>query len=485
MLGAIVTAITILSGFITSENRPDQRVSANGSRARVVLITIDSLTASRMSLHGYFRDTTPLLERLGQEAFVFDRHYSNGNYTTPSIGSILTGTRPWVHRAFQLNSRPVAPIAQAGLIPTLKQAGYRTLAVATNPYAMPELHRIGSWIDREQVGKVEFADYKLLNQFPTFGSVLFFPTPRRIQYAYRRLAYPRHTGNSHFDPEDAFAAARDLLATELDDQDPELLWIHLFPPHDPYAAPAPFLRLFDPSDEALAVHDSVAPIAFAAKAYSNFPGALSGRYDEAVRYVDYHVGRFLDWLKEEGCYDDSLIIVTADHGESFAHSYGRHGGPMLYEDLIHVPLLIKLPHQQTGARITDVVTEHADLFPTILDCLGLPVPNHVGGRSLRPVMEGRKLDARPVYAMNFEQNRVSGPLENGTVALLDGRYKYVRYLGQIRYPYMPKLQDGLYDVVSDPAEKDDLSLTRPEISVRMRAAIDAAVSKYSLPADRR
>lgn len=479
-VGALVAGVTILSAFIGSRSGPDGRLPASGSRSRVILISVDSLAANRMSLYGYFRDTTPSLNKFAQQAFVFDRHYTNGNFTTPSIDSILTGTRPWVHRVFQLNARPRPYIAQLGLIPTLKRSGYRTMAVATNAYAMPELHRVAGSLDRERVSRVEPIEFKDLQWFPTFGSVFFFPTVERIQGVYRRLAYWHYTSNLHFDPESAFAEARALLTAE-SHSPAEFLWIHLFPPHEPYAAPAPFLRSFDPSDKALTINDSRPPILFAAKTYPGFPGVFSARYDEAIRYVDYHIGSFLNWLKQEGYYENSLIVVTADHGESFAHSYGSHSGPMLYEDLIHVPLIVKLPGQHTGSRIRDVVTEHADLFPTIADCIGVRVPGRVEGRSLRPAMEGRPVQPNVVFSMNFEQNSVSGPLQKGTVAMVKGQYKYVRHLGRVSYPYMPEIHDEFYDVVNDPSESTNLIASRPEIAATYRAAIDAAISQHRLP----
>ena len=83
--------------------------------------------------------------------------------------------------------------------------------------------------------------------------------------------------------------------------------------------------------------------------------------------------------------------------------------------------------------------------------------------------------------MNFERNSVFGPLQDGTVALVDGRYKYVRHLGRVLYRDMPKVEDGLYDVVSDPGDNSNLITAKPDIAASMRAAIDTAVAEHSLP----
>jgi arylsulfatase A-like enzyme len=153
---------------------------------------------------------------------------------------------------------------------------------------------------------------------------------------------------------------------------------------------------------------------------------------------------------------------------------------MLYEDLTHVPLLIKLPHQQIGRRVA-VDTEHADLLPTMLDYLGQPVPHHVEGRSLRAALEGLPLEPRPIYSMDFEQNAVFSPLKTGSVAMLDGRYKYVAFFGKPKEPLMPKLDDALYDLQADPGETKNLIAEEPSRAAKMRAAIQTQVAAHSLP----
>jgi arylsulfatase A-like enzyme len=479
--GAVSLGVTILTAAMPWGQAANEPLRSSGPRPPLILITIDTLSASHMSLYGHFRDTTPSLKKFASESFVFEHHYSNANFTTPSISSILTGTRPWVHRTFQLNSRPLRVIAQAGLIPTLKRAGYRILAVATNPYANPRLQGVDPWVDSERPGKIEFPEYRLVNLFPTFGSVLYFPTLDRLNRGYRQFAYRHYTSNLHNDPEVAFAEARSMLTTARNQPEPVFLWVHLFGAHDPYAAPRPFLQSFNSSSKALTVNSTTPPYMFEAPKDPNFPGVLSDRYDEAVRYMDDHVGRFLDWLRPAGLLDDALVIVTADHGESFGHSYGGHTGPMLYEELIHVPLLVKLPHQHSGSRIPEPRTAHADLLPTILDYMDLPVPAQVEGRSFLPVLEGRTLPQRPVFAMNFEKNSVFGPLRTGSVAVLEGRYKYVRHLGALSYPLMPKIEESLYDLETDPAEERNLASQMPGLAARMGAQIKAEVALHSLP----
>ena len=355
--------------------------------------------------------------------------------------------------------------------------------MTTNEYAAADLQGSRPWVDRQVSARVDDSFQQFVKWVPFGEHLEFFPAIEKILIATQQYIVGRDTTNLHFDPESAFAAARQMLQSSQNVEQPAFLWVHLFPPHHPYAAPAPFLRTFDPSPKALTQVASIAKLQFLAGRDRNFPGVLLGRYDEAVRYVDHHIGRFLDWLKQQGRFDDALIVVTSDHGESFTHGYGRHSGPLLHEELIRVPLLIKLPHQQQGRRVSQLLTEHADILPTILEYLGRPGPGHVEGRSLKQVIEGGTMTPAPVYAMNFQQNGAFLPLKTGAVAMVEGRYKYIRYLGENKYELMPKLEDGLYDLSADPGELRNLVAEMPDRAAQMRAAIDAKLTAHSaLPA---
>jgi len=481
--GACAVGVAILMAALpSSERRQDPTpITTAGPRPPIILISIDTLAASHMSLYGYFRDTTPAINRLATQAVVFDNHHSNSNFTTSGISSILSGVRPWVHRAFQFGGKPRPEVARQGLIPSLHRAQYETLTVATNRYAAPDMHRSGSSVDRQATGRVDESGQQFMQRVPFGEDLRFFPTIESTLQFVEGYSVGRDMENLHYDPETAFSAARQMLLSSRSDETPAFLWVHLFPPHDPYASPAPFLKTFEPRSRALTQAGSIGKRLFSARQDPNFPGVLLGRYDEAIRYVDHHVGSFLDWLKQQGRFDDALIIVTSDHGESFTHGYGLHAGPLLHEELIRVPLLIKLPQQQQGRRVTDILTEHADILPTVLEYLRQPAPAHVEGRSLKPTLDGGAMTPRPVYAMNFEQNGAFLPLQNGAVTMLEGRYKYVRYLGKLKYEFMPKLEDGLFDLSADPGELKNLAPEMPDRAAQMRAAIDAQVSAHSLP----
>jgi arylsulfatase A-like enzyme len=206
---------------------------------------------------------------------------------------------------------------------------------------------------------------------------------------------------------------------------------------------------------------------------------LLGRYDEAVRYVDDRLGAFFDGLQADGRLDSSLLVVTADHGESFGHDYGAHGGPELYEDIVRIPLLVRLPGQRNAQRVA-VPAEQADLLPTLSELAGLPrLPDDFGieGRSLAVAWRKEGLPARPVFAMSFERQSKAHALTPGTVAVVDGQWKLHRTLG-------PPASDGagvtasrLFDVIADPAERHDLASARPDVVARLQALVDTEVQR--------
>ena len=151
---------------------------------------------------------------------------------------------------------------------------------------------------------------------------------------------------------------------------------------------------------------------------------------------------------------------------------------MLYESIIRVPLLIKEPHQAAGRR-SAAVSEQIDLMPTVLELAGMPAPDQTEGRSLVPVIHGGA--GHPVFSMNFEQNNRFAPFTTGSVAMIDGPWKYVRYLGHIHYPYMPVLENTLVNLQADPAETANVAGAHPEIAEKMRRTIEDELARHNSP----
>jgi arylsulfatase A-like enzyme len=121
-------------------------------------------------------------------------------------------------------------------------------------------------------------------------------------------------------------------------------------------------------------------------------------------------------------------VLTSDHGESFEHGYFTHGGPFLYEEVTHIPLIIKEPAQNTG-KVIDAIVEQVDIPASLLDFADIPVPPWMEGQSLVPLIRGRELPNRPAFSMNFEQNPSRGhQITKGSIAVWEGGYKLIHYL---------------------------------------------------------
>jgi arylsulfatase A-like enzyme len=441
------------AGAAVSESRPPR------TRPHILLLTIDALSAQHMSLYGAKRPTTPNLDAFGLGAAVFDRAYANANFTSSSVPSILSGTRPWTHRAFHIFSWPIVAARRASLPAELARAGYLTGYVATNSYAGAARNGLGPYFAFGRSDQVPIA-----LQCPDRAAALLpyeCPASQILPLLFAQKLWIKletwlvvGKTNRHYDPSQATEAALAWLQTA-DKSRPVFLWVHLFPPHAPYATPPPWLGHFDGSAEGRDLDSSDPDEIYLFRDLApEHVRVLQARYDESVQYVDHYAGEFLnEALKILG--DNTVVVVTADHGESFANGYGGHGGPGLYESIIHVPLIIKLPSQTHALRFTTLV-EHVDIAPTLAALAGISPPATWEGRSLLPLWTADTASAdlppRPAFAMNFEENHFASTLRTGSLSVIDGHWKLVQYLGALHYPQMPPLHDELFDIESDPGE---------------------------------
>jgi arylsulfatase A-like enzyme len=454
---------------------------SGADRPNIILLTIDALSAPHMSLYGYARPTTPQLARFAQGAVTFDRAYANGNYTTPGIASILTGTLPWTNRALQLPVWPLTRTRVTSLPAVLERAGYRTGYVSTNAIAGAAKQGFGRYFQfarTDRTGHVTLCADSLSRYLRyVCAAAELSPLEELDDFA---SDFQHSPDNLEHDPRLATEPALHWLATVHRDK-PIFLWVHLFPPHSPYAAPPPWLGRFDPSARdrnAASTQPSWAWI------LSQLPNAqvrtLMARYDESVAYADFYAGKFLERALEL-LGPDTAIVVSADHGESFTHGYGAHTGPGLYDEIIHIPLILKLPGETAGRRC-DTPVQQADIAPTLAALAGVAAPGDWAGESLLEACAGTRAGEpapeRPVFSMNFEQNPRFAALKTGSVAVIRGRWKLIHYMGALHYPYMPPLHDELYDLMSDPGEQHNLAAAHPAVVQQLRGLIEAALAQY-------
>ncbi|MGA2417217.1 MAG: sulfatase [Candidatus Sulfotelmatobacter sp.] len=429
----------------------------------IYLITIDALSADHTSLYGYSLPTTPHLERFAQTSYTFDSFFSNSNFTTPSTASIVTGKLPWSHRVFQFSGFLRGSAQNETLTTLLRQRGYYTAIISSNYAATPILQRIQPSYDAvEYVPPLGFGGYwfRLTNfvgskrqyvldaALPNrVGLVRFLSDADALIFPFR---YPSPG-------EPVFDQARTLLERS-DIPQPLFVWTHILPPHDPYLAPAPFRDRFAAKKGDLSSGDFLKMQSKKTLPPGVSRAELRARYDEMVLYADDVVGHYLDWLEQSGRLDRSIVIISADHGESFEHGMYFHGGPNLDNDVIRIPLVIHLPGQKLGARISQPA-QQADLLPTILDLLGGTPPDWTDGESIKAALEGKSLPDRYLFSMNLELDRIFNPISNGTLAVMDGEFKYV-----IR---LDTHQEFLYRYKIDGRDQRNLIALQPDVAKRL------------------
>lgn len=452
----------------------------NAGRPNIILLTIDALSAPHMSLYGYWRPTTPQLVKFGRGAMVFDRAYANGNFTTPGVATILTGTLPWTHRALTLPVWPLAYTRRTSLPAVLQRAGYRTGYVATNPIAGAAKQGFAAYFQfarPDRLGHVTLCADRLSRYLRYVCAASETAPLEEMDDIAAQFRAPSH--NREHDPGLALRPALHWLETA-NRSKPIFLWVHLFPPHSPYAVPKPWLGMFDPSERDRTAASTQPNWAWIQSTLTpQQVQTLEARYDEATAYSDAYVGPFLKRaLAVLG--PNTAIVITADHGESFAHGYGAHTGPGLYDELIHIPLILKLPGETSGERC-ERPAEQADVAPTLAALAGVPAPADWAGRSLldacNPSQTGGSRPHRAIFSMNFEQNPRFAPLKTGSVAVIQGRWKLIHYMGALHYPYMPPLHDELYDLLTDPGERTNLAAQHPALVKRLRGLIQAALAR--------
>ncbi|HEY0980550.1 sulfatase-like hydrolase/transferase [Schlesneria sp.] len=360
-------------------------------RLNILVITLDTTRADRLGCYGYPRAETPHLDSLAQRGILFERAYAPAPMTAPSHTSMFTGLWPPEHGVVtngQTSLLPGIPI----LAELVKQVGYHSAAF------------VSAFVLQSRFG--------LSRGFEHYDDDLSTASPEGDElHRYR-------DGKLVID-----SACRWLQkSTSRPSPSPFLCWVHLYDPHEPYLLhPDEFGNRFD-----------------------NQP------YDGELAYTDLLVGRLLKTLDELGIRDKTYILVVGDHGESL----GEHGelthGFTLHESTLRVPLIVVDPRiQSPGRRVTQPVPL-VDLFPTLLNAAGAPVPPEISGRSLQPALSGQPLEPRTCYSLTDEP-------------YLQAFWSPLRGLTTERWRYVRSTRPELYDLTADPSELVNLAVTNSDV----------------------
>ncbi len=429
LLAAALALAVVATLGVTLWRRSSRAAPPPPLATNVVVLLADTLRADHLSLYGYPRATSPLLDaRAGRAGVVFDSARAQAPCTFPSVNSILTSVSPGL---FFAEMRRFDSMAIPARVPTLAQvladAGFDTAAVSASPIvrATPSRENPGAGFDAG---------------FHRFDESCLW--------------------------KDGFALSSRAAEILPQLHEPFFLYVHYMDPHDPYASrpradgrprfaeppppgPVPdFLLAGDPD-----------PIARRIYREHRDPGItpeqldyLIARYDDDVYFWDWSVAQLLHVLEQSGRASRTVVAVVADHGEEFLEHGDIKHCRSLYEAEVHVPLVFFVPGLAPRRVVRPV--SNLDVMPTLLDLVGVaPRGLHLEGRSLRPLLTGRG-DLPP--ALQFA---AWGAEQSAS----DGRYKLIRDAKSRSL--------RLFDLLRDPGERTDLADARPEVVDRLRRAL--------------
>lgn len=468
---AVIGAVTMLAlplvAWMAGSPAPVKAEPVGGARRDVILITIDTLSAWHMGTYGYARATTPQIDRFAASGWTFDHTYSGANFTTGGMATILTGAYPWQSGTTQLTSRPAGEARAASLPARFQASGYRTVAVTTNPWAAPYHDGLARYYD-----ELELDQWRSPAPHYSDAAARWLPqlSKTRNPFVMNLIdgAIELWRGPASHDPAIATDAAVRRLARR--DARPLFLHVHYVPPHDPYAAPPPWGGYFDPRPDAMKAKDSMPLYGFDREGKGAARVALlQARYDEALRWVDASVGRLI--AEVDRSHPGAVIIVTADHGESFTGGWGGHGYRRLDPATTRIPLIIRAP----GAAPLRIAGDASqiDIMPLALR-LASGAPTDPAGW-----LEARRR-AAPVLSMNLADENQRGKVQRGSVAAIEGPWQYTRYLSGREDRKAPFTEwTTTRDLLAGPVPADTVP---PEVRARLPKAVNAVVGARIGPA---
>lgn len=402
----------------------------------VFLITVDTLRRDALSCYNASGANTPHIDQLANDAVIYDRAYAPSPWTLPSLASIVTGVSPLVHGAMLKVSRVPRKLSTLGEY--MMNAGYYTTIVGWSGILSPQYNVAQGFLHEDIYPKT-----------PSGGTV-----GEAIEHRWLHLGVPVKPSTSVLTD-----ISVDWIKANVTRD--SFMWIHYLDPHQPYEPPTEYLPDENPP-KAMGKRFMVANVMKVP--LEQTPGVaqrnwVRSLYDAEVRYVDSNIGRFVNTLKELGIYDESLIILTSDHGEEFwEHGRFEHGHS-LYDELVGVPLLIK-PPMFAGHKRCDEVVSNGSIMPTVAELCGIGVPDSVlSYESIARTFEPDAHERREGYAvctgvMYYQQKE----------AIVFHDRKYIRSLATGR--------EELFDLTADPDEQHPIETASPDDLDNARTTLD-------------
>jgi len=394
----------------------------------LLIIIIDTLRADHVGSYGYYRDTTPNIDALAVNGTLFENAYSQISATVPSHAAIMTSVYPWKLGVF--NNQMTLKDDATTLAEILQGKGYATGAVIGNGTLVSE--------------------HGLAQGCAFYDDAMPVKEPNREHYQKT--------------PEQTSKSAIQWLKKQKHGQ-PFFLWINYMDPHGPYTPAPPYNSRFKPVDRGRKIEKSASNLErYRIPLYQVLDGQNDvdyyiSQYDGEIRMTDEWIGTLIQGLKDLGFFENTIVVVLSDHGESL----GEHGwyfchGNLASQEQIRIPLIMRYPKSiPKNNRIAQPV-ESIDIMPTLLDLLGLPKPETVDGKTLLPMMIKEKAQMVTIYSTSalLDGKKI-------TTAVMRGEWKMIRS------------EDGkeeLFNLMQDPNEDVNLLGKYPEIEDKLRLLLD-------------
>jgi arylsulfatase A-like enzyme len=408
-----------------------------GGRPDIVFIIVDTLRADHLGCYGYDRPTSPRIDALARRGVQFDAAWAAAPWTLPSVMSMMTSLYPSSHRVENDGLRLADDIPTLAM--AMRGAGYATAGFVSHVYV-----------------SALFGFDRGFEHFDDFG-----------------LSRPGYRLEAGMEPDaDRVTDAALQWLSRAGDR-PVFLLVHYFDPHWPYNPPEPMRSLFPSSyagpldagyDSISRFQDPLVPIP------ADYLEFLVDRYDGEIRFVDAQIGRLIEGMAAARRGAPRWVLITGDHGEEFKDHDSMGHGRQLYQEVVHVPLVLAGTKADgsaatgAGAHVA-VPVSGIDLAPTVLDLAGAAAPEGMQGRTLAPFL-GREAAGtaqappadRPLLSETLRLNAYRRAVRVGPLKLID---------------FMDQNRAEVYDLDADPGEHTDLADRRPDDRRRLMQALFA------------
>jgi len=399
-------------------------------RPNIVIIWVDALRADHLSCYGYGRKTSPFIDTLADQGALFENCISASSWTKTSGISFFTSQWVSIHGI----ETPVQRFGEESITFTeiLQKNGYATAAFVQSPFFHPEL----GFKQGFDYYSYPIMEYDSLSEF---RKIIHFPAKAIFPWV------EAHVGEPFF------------------------IWVHLFYPHGTYTPPEPYNRRF--VDDHYAVSGRQVPVGEdQLYAYKVIPGYqnLDGRtdidyyvsqYDGEILFTDSKVKKIVDKLSDLGILDDTLIMISADHGENLGENEYYFVHTLLYDPVIRVPLIIRYPPAIPGGSRIPYQVRSVDLAPTIFDILGIPLPDAMVGKSLMPFIRQEEKTDRTALSRGHSLKggfAVDTDTEGARVTSIRVRIKHHMWKLIYHLDRVEASADELYDLTQDPQESTNV-----------------------------